>query len=145
MERDPATPAARRDYLFACGLVLLAAVLGAAVPGVDGEPVPGGRVTAILVALAAVGIFALVALHLRAGGRSGADRGLHGSRMRRVALIWLLLAAVLGAAVVRGPALALWSGGPSAPGLRQWLVGAAGATVIVVALIRGLALIRRRD
>jgi hypothetical protein len=144
MDETPATTAIRRGYLFACGLALLAAVLGVAAPSPDGEPVPGGRSTIILVALAAVMIFVVAALRLR-GVTAGptAEDVAASSRLRKMTLVWLLLAGLLGAAVARAPALALWTGGPAALDARQWLAAAAGAVIAVAALLRGLTLLRR--
>lgn len=143
MNDRPSTDA-RRGYLFACGLALVAAVLGATAPSPDGEPVPGGRATAILVAAAAVMLFAVAALRLRGAARGpDADDPRTGSRLRRMTAIWLGLAGLLGAAAVRAPALDLWAGGPAALDARQWLVAAAGCAIVVVALLRGLTLLRR--
>jgi hypothetical protein len=144
MDETPVTTVARRDYLFACGLALVAAVLGVAAPPPDGEPVPGGRTTMLLVALAAVMIFVVAARRLRGAARGpGADDREVASRLRKMTAVWLALAAFLGASVVRAPALALWSGGPAALDAPQWLVAAAGCAIVIVAAIRGLALLLR--
>jgi hypothetical protein len=139
MDEATPSPPPRRGYLFACGLALLAAVLGVAAPSSDGEPMPGGRSTVILVALAAVGIFAVAAARLR----DASGEGPAGDRLRRMTAIWLGLAVLLGAAVLRAPVLALWSAGPGALGGAQWLAATAGAAIVVVALLRGLTLLRR--
>ena len=139
MDDAPPPTDPRRDYLFACGLALLAAVLGAAAPSSDGEPVPGGRSTVLLVALAAAGIFTVAVVRLR----GALEEGPTGARLRRMTVIWLGLAGLLGAAAVRSPALALWSAGPSALDATGWLITAAGTAIVVVALVRGLTLLRR--
>jgi hypothetical protein len=127
---------AKREYLIAGALAMAAAVIGIAFEsgGLDGS----GRRGELLVvgALAAV-MYGRVAYGLLR--RRGDDEGAPSAeRMNRMAVIWYLLAGVLGAAVLRAPFGAFRSYGADGLVPREWLAGALGLAIVVSAAGRAV-------
>ena len=125
---------AKREYLIAGALAMAAAVIGIAIESAEGEGT--GRRGELLVvgALAAV-MYGRVAIGLlRRGDDDGSGPTV--DRMRRMAVIWYLLAGVLGAAAARMPFAALRGYGAASLTPREWLAGVLGVAILAAAAVR---------
>jgi hypothetical protein len=132
-QQQRARTRAKRDYLVAGAMVLAAAAVGVVDQGAfSGAPL---WVVSAVVALAAAACFRVVYTFWR---RDDGDAGPTVERMRKMAFIWLILAAVLGAAVLRAPLGAFREAGASGLGPRDWAALAAGLVVLVVACARAV-------
>lgn len=133
---------ARREYLVAGALAMAAAVLAVAFEASGGER--GDRRLALLaVAALAAAMYGRVAWGLLRRRDGEPDPGPPADRMRRMAVIWYVLAGVLGAGLIRGPALALRGAGPEALAGREWLAAALGAALVVAAAARVVLFVAR--
>ena len=136
-ERD-ARARAKRDYLISGAIVLAAAVIGI----VDQGAFSGARcwlVAAAIVVAAAV-FFGVTRVFFRR--EEDDDAAPTVERMRKMAFIWLILAAVLGAGVLRAPAAALFEAGVAGPRPRDWAAAAAGLAIVVAACARAVLSLR---
>jgi hypothetical protein len=130
---------AKRDYLIAGGLAIAAAIVGVADQGaLPGVPI---WLAAIAVALAAA-LFARAAFAFL--GRGDEEAGPTVERMRRMAILWLALAALIGVAVFREPFAAFREAGAAGLRARQWAAAACGAAIVAAACVRAVALFRNR-
>jgi hypothetical protein len=130
-QQQRARARAKHDYLIAGAMALAAAVVGIVDQGVLARA-PLWLVS-IVVALAAAAGFRVVYASWR---RDDGDAGPTVERMRRMAFIWLILAAVLGVAVLRTPVAAFREGGVSGLDPRDWAALAAGLVIFVAACTR---------
>ena len=89
----------------------------------------------VIVAVVAAACFRVVYVVSR---REEGDAGPTVERMRRMALIWLILAAVLGVAVLRAPLAEFREGGAAGLRARDWAAAAAGLTIVVAAGVRAV-------
>ena len=128
---------ARRDYLIAGALAMAAAIVGIVDQGAFlGAPL---WLVAALMVLAAAACSRVVYSFSR---RDDGDTGPTVERMRKVALVWLILAAVLGIAVLRAPATALREAGTAGLRARDWAAAGAGVAIVVAACARAVRAIR---
>lgn len=124
---------AKRDYLIAGAVATAAAVVGIVDQGVLwGMPVWAVAAVVVLAAAAFVRA-AYVLMH-----RDDVDAGPTPERMRKMALVWLILAAVLGVAVLREPAAAFREAGAAGLRARDWAAAGAGVAVVVTACARAV-------
>jgi len=136
----------RSDYLFACGLALVAAVVGIAIPAAADGAAERPRLELVVVGLAALGIFGWVLFSARRGDAESAvpDLGHAAGRMRKMTFLWLALAAALGVSVMRAPISAVIHGTAGELPALSWLGLAAGLAVSTVAAWRFATGLRRR-
>jgi hypothetical protein len=128
---------ARRDYLIAGGMAMAAAVVGILDKGVL-RGVPPWAVIAV-VALAAAACARVAYGFMR---RDDGESGPTVERMRKMTLIWLILAAALGVAVLRAPAAALREAGVEGLRGRDWAAAGAGVAVVLAACTRAVGFFR---
>jgi len=138
---------ARGNYLFSCGLALIAALVGIAVPAAIGGDGGKPRLELVLVGVATVAIFLWVAMSAR---REDPDSPVpqynrSAGRLRKMTFLWLALAAALGVSVMRTPLAALLDGSASSLPAWSWLGFAAGLAIAGVALWRFAATLRARS
>jgi hypothetical protein len=133
--KDEARARAKRDYLFAGAVAMAGAVLGIAADSTDDVGTGFGAELFVVAVLAAL-LYARVAYRLLREGDE--DEGPSTERLRKMAVIWLLLAGVLAFGMLRGPFRAFRDGGAGALALRDWLFAAAGAAILAVALVRAV-------
>jgi hypothetical protein len=137
---------ARGNYLFSCGLALIAALTGIAVPAAAEGGFEKPRLELVLVGLGAIAIFVWVVAGMRRGDPEPdtPEMARSTSRLRKMSLLWLGLAAALGVSVVRAPVSALLDGTAAELPALNWLGLAAGLLIAGVALWRiGAAVLRR--
>jgi nitrogen fixation/metabolism regulation signal transduction histidine kinase len=134
-------PRLKRHYLTACGLVAVSAVLGILTPVVDGSASPADpRILVVLALLVLFFLTAAVATRRRltdlvdAAGDEAGER-----RLRKMAVIWYGLSAVLGFAMLRGPAGIVLRGGSLREARPLQLVFAAGGLAIILLALSGAA------
>ncbi len=141
MTEDSSTEA-RKSYLAACSVAVLAAALGVAFnPTNEVEGFAGG-VKLIVVGIVAVGILGWVVFKLRNMPPDGGPD--HPTdRLRKMTFLWLGLAAVLGVALVRAPVMELIDGRLSDLSWRQWGSGVAGIVVVAVVIWRGIVALKK--
>jgi magnesium-transporting ATPase (P-type) len=130
-QQQRARARAKRDYLIAGAMALAAAAVGIVDQGAFSRA-PLWLVL-VVVALAAAAGFRVVYAFWR---RDDGDAGPTVERMRKMAFIWLILAAVLGAAVLRTPVVAFREGGASGLDPHDWAALAAGLVIFVAACAR---------
>jgi hypothetical protein len=128
---------AKREYLVAGALAMTAAVIAVALePGGEGG---NRRLELLAVAVLAATMYGRVAYGLFRERDEASDSTTPAAgRMRRMAVIWYLLAGVLGAAVLRAP-FAVWRSSGLAgllPG--EWLAAALGAAIVLAAAGRAV-------
>jgi hypothetical protein len=128
---------ARRDYLIAGGMAMAAAVVGILDKGVLWG-LPLWAVTAV-VALAAAAYARLAYGFMR---RDDGESGPTTERMRKMTLIWLILTAVLGVAVLRAPATAFREAGAAGLRARDWVAAGAGVAVVFAACTHAVRFFR---
>ena len=134
--------AARKNYLAACSVAVLAAVLGVAFNPTDEVEGLAGGVKLIVVGIVAVGILGWVVFKLRnMSAESGPDHPT--GRLRKMTFLWLGLAAVLGVALVRVPVMELIDSRLADLSWRQWGSGVAGMVVIAVVIWRGVVVLKK--
>ena len=92
---------AKREYLLAGALAMAAAVIGIAIESAEGEGT-GRRGELLVVGLLAAVMYGRVAFGLLRR-KDDDEAGPSAGRMRRMAIIWYLLAGVLGVAAARMP------------------------------------------
>lgn len=138
---------ARDSYLFACGLALVAAVVGIAVPGTSDGAEARLRIELVLVGLAALGIFVWVLARARRTDDGAIPRPTSSaSRMRKMSVLWLALAIGLGVSVMRVPLAALIGGTAAELTALRWVGLPAGAAIVALAVWRlALALLRGKS
>jgi hypothetical protein len=138
---------ARDNYLFACGLALVAAVTGIAVPGTSDGEEARLRIELLLVGLAALSIFVWVLARARRADAAAIPRPTSSaSRMRKMSVLWLALAIGLGVSVMREPLAALIDGTASELTALRWVGLPAGSAIVAVAVWRlAAALLRRKS
>lgn len=128
---------ARGDYLFACGLALVAAAAGIAIPGTGDGDESRWRIELVLVGLAALGIFVWVLAGVRRpDGADVPQLNRSASRMRKMSLLWLALAIGLGVSVMRAPLAALIDGTASGLSALRWVGLPAGLAIVAAAVWR---------
>ncbi len=133
---------ARKNYLAACSVAVLAAVFGVAFNPTDDNGVLAGGVKLIIVGIVAVGILGWVVFKLRnMSADSGPDHPT--DRLRKMTFLWLGLAAVLGVALVRVPVMELIDGRLADLSWRQWGSGVAGIVVVAAVTWRGIVAMKR--
>ena len=133
---------ARKSYLAACSVAVLAAVLGVAFNQTDNGGGLAGGARLIVVGIAAVGILGWVVFKLRnMPADSGPDHP--ADRLRKMTFLWLGLAAVLGVALVRVPVVELVDGRLADLSRRHWGSGVAGIGVVAVVIWRGVVALKR--
>jgi hypothetical protein len=137
---------ARGHYLFSCGLALVAAVVGIAVPAAADGAERGPRLELVLVGLAAIGIFAWVFVRARSDESMAAPPGSGRTprRLRKMSFLWLGLAAALGVSVMRTPVGAVIDGTTESVSPIGWLGLVAGLAISIVTVWRFAGLLRER-
>ncbi len=134
--------AARKNYLAACSVAVLAAVLGVAFNPADeaGGLVGGARL--IVVGVVAVGMLGWVVFKLRnMSADTGPDHPT--DRLEKMTFLWLGLAAVLGVALIRVPVMESVNGRLADLSWRQWGSGMAGMLVVAAAIWRGIVAMKK--
>ncbi len=122
---------AKREYLLAGALAMAAAVIGIAIESAEGEGT-GRRGELLVVGLLAAVMYGRVAFGLLRR-KDDDEAGPSAGRMRRMAIIWYLLAGVLGVAAARMPFAALLGYGPASLTPREWLAGVLGVAILAAA------------
>jgi hypothetical protein len=119
---------AKREYLVAGALAMAAAVLGVAFEPSDGA---GGsqRLELVAIAVLAAVMYGRVAYGLLRRSDDD-DSGPNAERMRKMAIIWYLLAGVLGAAILRAPYSVITTSGVEGLLPREWVAGALGVAIL---------------
>ncbi len=141
MSEDSSTEA-RKNYLAACSVAVLAAVLGVAFNPTDDDGGLAGGVRLIVVGIVAVGMLGWVVFKLRnISADTGPDHPT--DRLRKMTFLWLVLAAVLGVALVRVPVMELVDGRLADLSWRQWGSGGAGMVVVAVVTWRGIVALKK--
>ena len=132
----------RKNYLAACSVAVFAAVLGVAFNPADDAGGFAGGVRLIVVGIFAVGVLGWVVFKLR---NMSADSvpDYPTDRLRKMTFLWLVLAAVLGVALVRVPAMELIDGRLADLSWRQWGSGASGVVVVAAAIWRGIVAMKK--
>lgn len=139
---------ARDNYLFSCGLALVAAVIGIAAHSLSESEGPRLGTELVLVGVAALGIFGWVLLKVRRAGAgpSSPEQSRSTGRLRKMALLWSGLAAALGASLLRTPVTALLDGTTAELAAAQWILAAAGLVIVGLAIWRiGASLAQKVD
>jgi hypothetical protein len=134
---DPRPTGPGRAYLTACSLALAASALSLAAPAPDAVSGEGLRPLLLVGALAAIGLFAWIAFGIgrSTGGRFSPDLpDRSASRLRKMTLLWLGLAAALGFGVLRAPFELLWNGAAGELSAIRWAAGAGGLGIAAAAL-----------
>ena len=121
----------RSNYLFACGLGLVSAAFAL----VTMEEVPQGlsRGSVLLVAVASLALFAFVSY--RASIEQ--DGGMSCGRRRKMTFLWLALALITGAGMVRSPVAHGISGNLDLSS-REVAAAIVGVAVVVLSAFRGV-------
>ena len=133
---------ARKNYLAACSVAVLAAVLGVAFNPTDEDGGLAGGAKLIVVGIVAVGMLGWVVFKLRnMSADTGPDHPT--DRLRKMTFLWLGLAAVLGVALVRVPVMEAVDGRLADLSWRQWGSGASGVVVVAVAIWRGIVAMKK--
>jgi heme/copper-type cytochrome/quinol oxidase subunit 2 len=137
VEARTQTARAKRDYLIAGGIAVAGAVVAIADQG-ELRGLPIWAVIAVVVLAAAAYVRAAYGLMRRGEG----DAGPAVERLRKMAIIWLVLAVVLGIGVLIGPVSAFREAGAAGLRLRDWATAAVGVAIVVAACVRALRVIR---
>jgi len=125
---------AKREYLIAGALAMTAAVIGIAFESSDGDGADR-RMELFAVAILAAMMYGRVAYGLIKNKDGDSEPPVE--RMRKMAVIWYLLAGVLGAGVLRIPWYAFEAaGGTSGFAAREWLAALIGSAVVLAAVGR---------
>lgn len=133
---------ARKSYLTACSVAVFAAVLGVVFNPTDDDGGLAGGVRLIVVGIVGVGMLGWVVFKLRnISADSGPDHSTN--RLRKMTFLWLVLAAVLGVALVRVPVVEFADGRLADLSMRQWGSGVSGVLVVAVVTCRGIVALKK--